>query len=365
MTESELHKQIGTPFIEWLEEGDQTDQVVDQLIKLSKEHKFSKPKVQNAFNKFMQESGAEGDMLEDITKCAMIQYTDIILKNKTVFWPEAEPPKTKLKLGGKKNTTEPPTEPVNVVVASVVKATKGGKKVVKAKRLRGYDVFFNEKKVSVKANFETEWKEEFPGKDYTSNPTAVSKELGKQWKLLTDAEKKEYNDNAAATNTANGVEPKTSKTRNNSEKKPLTAYQAYNKKVYHVMAEKYLADNPDAETVAPPEVMRLTAASWKANIKDNEVEKAKYQKIADEINDAEGRQHQPKAKKGKDLTKKTTGYREFCDDFRKNGVDGLEKHLIAYTMNKKWNEEIKTDEDKQQHWQQVADDENLRRGIIV
>lgn len=363
MSADALRTTIANSFDEWV---DDVTTVSDELFKLVKANRFDEKKIRSEFQKFLEKVGAEGETLAEMTNCGIQLMNDQISPNRSVFWPDdfpAEKKVTKLKLGGlklKTNTAEAEAPPVK---------KKGGKpkKEKKPKRHRGCDLFLIDNTDIVKKELQTDWEEKYPNVPYQSNPTAVSREIGRRWREdLTQEERDKFNEKANETNLANGVEPRVSKHVEEKDKKPLIAYQMFHKEVYNEMVDRYRQEKglePDTK-VKPTDVMSLIVDRWNNDVKPNEEKVAEYEVKAKEYNEKHGRKPKPKAKKKKESTSKTNAYQMFGEWFR-NDYDG-EYFEGAKKMSEMW-KEIKADPDKKefQKWQQKADEENLRRGFQV
>lgn len=363
-----LRSEITSGFEEWV---DEPEPVSEELLRLSRAHNFDEKRVRTEFRKFLGKVGAEGDTLSDMTERGMDLLRDQIGPNRSTLWDDLAEKKTKLKLGGLKlKSTDSSAEADSD--SSATKKTGGkAKKEKTPKRQRGYDLFFNENKDTLKDELRAEWEKKYKDVPYQANPTAVSKELGRRWREdLSDEDRRRFNDQAAEINTKNGIEPRASKQTNEEDKKPLTAYQMFNKEVYDEMAQRYRDENglEAEEKVKPTEIMRLTAARWNSEIKPNADRVAEYQEKADAYNKEHHREYRPKEKEEKVSTSKTNAYREFCRWFRKDYRDRNPEgnpYEEAKQMNEMWNNDVKKDDEKKAKWDREAEEENLRRGIPV
>lgn len=375
----DICSEIDTAFSEFV---DEVEDVRNKLLELSKEHSYQIRKTREAFNAYLEGEGASGDMLKNMVETGIKMLKEQITPNKAVLFPRAAAAGAagakKSGLTAKKSAASTPAstddaEPAESGSASSSPA-KGKGKTAKAKdgpkRVYGFNLY--------QASIKDELVEKFP-----DNPTARSKEAGQRWKDFQKSnpkEAEEFNEEARRLTEESGYEAPASKkkVKDPSEKRPIQPRQAFHsdqyekyaeifrKKPFRVLEDKTLDyDNPDwkeGDSVPPKYVMRLTADAWnKLTAKQQE----KYQKMADEQNEREGRHHKEKGKKEGDELKPTSGYRLFQADFREQHENEYESYFaMADVMNKEWATIKKAKGDAWEEWQEKAKAENDRRSKL-
>lgn len=370
-------------FDEWV---DKPNDLTRFVMSVAEENDFNEKKYESEIRKYFTKLGAEDESLAEMMDGGMKVFEEIILPNKSELFSHLKQKSSKLKLPiqGQKKLSSIKKKPIVESDEENTKETKSSsssdnddkkttkrkqkKKVTKEpKPVRAYDLFQKDVKNDVKEELKGEWEKKYPDVPYNSNPTVVSREIGRRWREdLSTEERKVYEKQAAEINESNGFEPKGKKQVDESDKKPMTSYQFFNKEKYDEMAAKYRKDNKlgKNDKVKPTEVMKLTAQLWNQVKADPEREK-EYQEKADAYNKEKGRVAKPKVKEAKVSDKKTNAYHMFCVDFRKNyrkeNPDG-NHYEEARLMNEEWNTKVKQDEDLMEHWKNEAEAENKRRG---
>jgi len=406
--------QIDDVFSEYIEKP---DVLTKYVISLAEENNFNEKKFKTDLRKYLSKMGASGEDLNEMISKGDEVFSDHIIPNKSILYPHLEASKKlKLPVKGKQTMTtlkvKPPikeekAEEVSKKVSkktikandsesndeaeaksdeasdaisgdedTVKKDTKKGKgrkskkDPKKPTRTRAYDLYFKDVQDTVKTELAADWDKQYKGVPYQSNPTVVSKEIGRRWReVLTSDERDAYEVEAVRQNAEKGILP-THKKKDESSMKPLTHYQYFNKEKYESMEAKYRKDNkvPKDEKVKPTEIMRMTAALWNETIKPNEKLIAEYQAKTDIYNKENGRVAKPKVEKEKSSDKKTNAYRMFCADWRqiyREANPDSNRYEEARLMNEEWNTTIKTDEEKLKRWQDQADEENISRGYEI
>lgn len=415
---TEIHNQINKAFSDFVEDS-QAPELTEFFLKMAENSKFEEKTVTKSLKEYLQNMGADADMIKEMSEKAMEMLRDTIIPNKSTLYPSATP--KKLKLSDMKKQTEKAeekseenaeaeAEPEKKVVTPIKKVTpapkkapskkaaeedeeestpasasasakKGGKKApakkapAKAKaptRASGHSLFYKEVKEEVMEFLEKDWKKKYANAPYTKNTTTVSREIGRRWEELNKNNKEkaeEYNARAAEENKKNNIQSRGKTKVSESDKRPLNGFSMFHKiKKDEVLAnyrkEKNMAE--DAK-IKPTEAMTIISQAWAGYSKDAE-KKAEMDRLAAEYNEEHGRKPAPKKEKSSD--KKTNPYLLFCQNFREEyraehkTEDGeLNVYQEASEMNKKW-KTIKDDKEKHDAWILLAKEENIARGLI-
>lgn len=407
-SQQEIFSEIDSAFSEFV---DEVEDVRNHLLKFAKEHSYQIRKTRDAFNEYLKGEGADGDMLKNMTDTGIRLLKEQITPNKSTLFPRSataadeaaeaneaaaevdevadeETVSPKKGLTAKATTTEKPkakakpkAKEAPEVKAPEVKAkapevkakaksvevspktsptkTTNAKKAKDGpKRVYGFNLY--------SASIRDDLIKQFP-----DNPTARSKEAGERWNAFQKSnptEAKEFNDEAARQTEESGyvAPPSKKKSKEPSEKRPIQARQAFHSDQYSKYSNIYRKANKlkAGDTVPPKEVMRLTAEAW-SSLSDED--KEKYQTIADEQNEREGRHHKEKSKKSGDELKPTSAYRLFCTEYREKYETEHENESyfsMADKMNAEWNRIKNEKGDMFEEWNEKAKTENDRRSKL-
>tara|TARA_R100001163_G_C5068434_1_gene208708 strand:+ start:6179 stop:7324 length:1146 start_codon:yes stop_codon:yes gene_type:complete len=369
---TEIKTQIVNSFKDFVD-GDE-EEVVENLMKISENSKFNQTSVNKEFKKYLEEMGAEDDLLNDMLECGMKAFKECIVPNKSTLY---EKPKMKLNSLKKKSTPVKKAKPESATKTEKAasdnsdsdSADDGNGKKTKAKRASGWTLFRKAKKEEIIERLQSEWNEKYPDEEWVKNEAQITSELSKMWKVAPKEEADEFKKRANAINKENGIVSAGKKAVNDSDKGPVSAFNMFNKLKRSEILAQYRKDNKisEDEKIKTTKVFTLTSKAWKEADEDT---KAQMQTEADKFNKEHDRKPKVKeSKSGSKDPKKTNPYLEFCKKFREEwredhprDAEDFDSYAEQREMNSKW-KEIKKNEKEFESWKIIADEMNEENGF--